>query len=626
MPNSLANRITLPGVLETAWKEIHAKAQAEGRLAPNIARFAADAESKFDRLRADLAEGSYRPLRLNRVEMTKPISGVRELDVPPLSDRVVERAVLNLVNPFVDPNLSPAAYGYRPGLGVVDAVQSVVDCREAGLIWVLRTDIHDCFPSIPRDLALERLLVMLPDHSLDELITMFASRRSNTPQGVRDIPGLPQGTSLSPLLANVALSVIDDELLDQGFPTVRYADDVVVTGRTKTDMERAYEVAATTAKSIGMSLGGEKTEIMDFAQGFSFLGQDFGLRYPPLSAIHRVRAPLRQVVYVGLQGSYIFSQSGRLIVQSKNKVKVINVPTSHVQRIVCFGSVAVSSGVRAWALYNGIDVIFLSRKGSYQGQQLAASPTRLSRLRAQLAVADDPERSLAYARQVVVAKIRHQVKLVQRFNLRETSGEAARRLDAMRLTIDLATSAPSRESLMGVEGVAAKTYFEAMSLMLPEDLQFNGRSRRPPRDVFNSAISYLYAILLGECVSALVAAGLDPAIGMFHAEQDRRNSLALDLMEEFRPYAVDQVVLRLARKGTLTAEHGETRPAEGGVYVNKAGKEILIDGYEKRMLQITSGALPDFSGSIRRHMYRQAERVAAYIGGSLDVWTGLSWR
>ena len=111
-----------------------------------------------------------------------------------------------------------------------------------------------------------------------------------------------------------------------------------------------------------------------------------------------------------------------------------------------------------------------------------------------------------------------------------------------------------------------------------------------------------------------------------HADSDRRPSLALDLMEEFRPIIVDQVVTAAARRGSLKPEHGRREDGIPGVLLTKAGKQVLIDSYEKRMLTTTRGALPGFSGSQRRHLYRQAERIAAFVHNPNVTWTGLSWR
>jgi len=186
--------------------------------------------------------------------------------------------------------------------------------------------------------------------------------------------------------------------------------------------------------------------------------------------------------------------------------------------------------------------------------------------------------------------------------------------------------ASTREELMGVEGAAARAYFGALGAVVPDELAFPGRSRQPPLDVVNAALSYGYAILAGEAVSALCAAGLDPAIGLLHSDADRRPSLALDLMEEFRPQIVDQVVLAAVNRGQLRPEHGRREDGVAGVLLTRAGREAVIGGYERRMLQMTRGALPGFAGSLRRHLYRQAELTAAYVHDPTATWTGLSWR
>ncbi|MDR1078688.1 MAG: CRISPR-associated endonuclease Cas1 [Propionibacteriaceae bacterium] len=255
-----------------------------------------------------------------------------------------------------------------------------------------------------------------------------------------------------------------------------------------------------------------------------------------------------------------------------------------------------------------------------------SSSSRAARLKAQLRTAQDAERSLTLARAVITSKIRHLITLVQRFATPEAARDIDPDLAVMRTMRDLAPTAQGSAELMGVEGIAAKSYFHALSRLLPDPLRFSGRSRRPPLDLFNAALGYGYAILLGECVSALAAAGLDPNIGLLHADDNRRPSLALDLMEEFRPYVVDQALMQICRRGSLTPNHAQTKPTESGVFLTKAGKQALVDGYERRMLQVTGGALPQFTGSIRRHIYRQPQRLAAYVKDPQADWIGLSWR
>ncbi len=141
-----------------------------------------------------------------------------------------------------------------------------------------------------------------------------------------------------------------------------------------------------------------------------------------------------------------------------------------------------------------------------------------------------------------------------------------------------------------------------------------------------SALSFGYAILLSEAVSALVATGLDPGIGFLHADHEGRPSLALDSVEEFRPLVVDQVVMETLRRRRLRPEHGRREESRGGVLLTAAGREVVVDAYERRMLQVTRGALPDFAGTLRRHLYRQAQVLASWVENLTPGYVGLSWR
>jgi CRISPR-associated endonuclease Cas1 len=230
----------------------------------------------------------------------------------------------------------------------------------------------------------------------------------------------------------------------------------------------------------------------------------------------------------------------------------------------CSARSGLSAGARSWALTNDVEVILASRRGGYLGQVVAASTRRVRRLRTQLACSEDEQRWLPFARAVIEAKINKQIVLLQRMTRRERHDELAEANAAMRGLAAMLADANTRDEIMGLEGAAAREYFTALRCVVPEPLRFNGRSRRPPLDVVNAALSYGYTLLLGEAVAALAAAGLDPAIGLLHTDADRRPSLALDLIEEFRPLVVDQVVITAARTGRLGAEHGRSARVSPG--------------------------------------------------------------
>lgn len=458
------------------------------------------------------------------------------------------------------------------------------------------------------------------------MIDLLLARTAVRPDdGVtRAAVGLPQGSPLSPLLADLALEHIDDRLRPAGFPVVRYSDDLVALARSSAEAWEAARVAAGAAEEIRMSLGADKTEVMSFADGFCFLGEDFGPRYPP-AMDHRVEVPDRRTVYVGVAGSRVRIDDGRIIVE-REEDRLLDVPAGLVARIVCFGPVGVSAGARNWALASGVDLVFCGQRGRYLGQTVTGHTARVHRLRAQLGRTAEPGCALAVGRAIVDAKVRKQVVVLQRLMRRESADVLAEAVHGMRGYAAMLPDSGTREEIMGLEGAAARSYFQAWRAILPAEFEFTGRNRRPPLDVVNSALSFGYAILVGEAVSALAAAGLDPAIGFLHADHDGRPSLALDLAEEFRPLVVDQIVLEAVRRNRLTVDHGRRDTEHPGVLLTRAGREVVIDAIERRMLTVTRGALPDFAGSLRRHLYRQAQTLAAIVEGTVTEYRGLTWR
>jgi CRISP-associated protein Cas1 len=626
-PLAALARVADPAQLNAAWADVLASDREDGVLGPGVTRFAEDAEQHLADIAARLESGSYEPGRLTPVDLPRPDGQTRVLHIPTVRDRIVERSILAMLTPVIDPWLGPFSYAYRPGLGVADAAQAIARLRDEGLGWVARTDFDDCFGSIPVARLRRILGVLLDDAGLLALIDALLSRRAAA-QGARAlVKGLAQGSPLSPLWANLVLAGFDARVTGAGFPLVRYSDDLVCLAASRDEAWEAMRVMSEAAGELGMSLGADKSAVMSFAEGFCFVGEDFGPRYPPVLEDHRVVEPARRVLYLGMQGAHARLASGRVIVESPQDQELLDVPSGTVERVVCFGAVGISAGLRSWALASDVDLVFLSRRGSYLGHAWpAAGQHRMARLRAQLAVADDPARLLPFARAVVEAKVRKQVVLLQRSGRRDNADVVSDAVGQMEQLIGMLADCGTRDELMGMEGAAARQYFGALGQIVPDGMRFVGRSRRPPGDVVNAALSYGYAIVLGEAVSALCAAGLDPAIGLLHTEQDRRPSLALDLMEEFRPLVVDQVVIAAARRGELRPEHGHREESLHGVLLTKAGREVLVGGYERRMLQHTRGALPGLSGSLRRHLYRQAERLAAYVHDPAAAWTGLSWR
>ena len=420
----LLSLVVRPETLRSAWEHVWERDGADGSRSSSVEAFARDSERHLRRLAGSVADGTFRPGRLFPVDIPEDDGGVRTLLVGAAADRVVERAVASVLTPVVDPHLSPASFAYRPGLGVGDAVRRLVALRRRGLKWVVRSDIDDCFGSIDHRLALRLLARWVDDRRILDLVAAFIAP-SRRPRGHWD--GIPQGGSVSPLLANVVLDQVDRAMLRRGFQMVRYADDMTVAVESWPEGIEALEVLMEQVGRVGLRLGEEDTEIVDYETGFAFLGEEFTTRYPPDSPPPSEELS-RRTLYVGQQGAYLALRRGRVVV-ARRKAELLSVPASHVGRIVAAGSVGLSAGLRAWALSRGVGVVFLSRRGAFQGALVGPQSGAVRRRRRQYEVATDPGLCLAFATRIVEAKLRNQRSLLLRFTRRYRADEVARAAD-----------------------------------------------------------------------------------------------------------------------------------------------------------------------------------------------------
>ena len=180
------------------WKKVQKRESDDGNLAPSILKFQEDAEEKILRLSEALLDGNYKPYQFTEVDI-ETNGKERILHIPAVQDRIVARAILATTTSRIDPLLGASAFGYRPGLGVADAVQAVVDAREAGLKWVLRTDVDDCFPSLSPDIAFDRFTQAVHDTDITDVVEQLLGRTvGNGKMRGKTLPGLPLGCPLSP--------------------------------------------------------------------------------------------------------------------------------------------------------------------------------------------------------------------------------------------------------------------------------------------------------------------------------------------------------------------------------------------------------------------------------------------
>ena len=387
------------------------------------------------------------------------------------------------------------------------------------------------------------------------------------------IDELAQASDPNPImrvLADAALLDLDRYATGAGLRYSRVGSTLMLAAPNDQRLAEAIDAVAAAAINAGARVTDLTTQYIDEEKALASVGIDPWITRPndePTGQADRI-------LYVGRDGARVHVKAGRVLVDAPGSLPSTSVPKNSVTRIVLSGNVGLSAGARSWAMRSGVDVVCLSRRGSYQGALIGANRgAHASRLLAQVALTGDRERRVRLAASLIGAKIRGQIHVLTRIARRDQAVHVADTTAHMHAWRRSLASARTLDEVMGIEGACSNAYFDALSACVPADVTFDGRSRRPPRDLPNAALSYGYAILLSECVGALHAAGLEPSLGIAHAPTDKRPSLALDLMEQFRPLLVDQTVMALLRTRKLRPEHGVVEREAGGVWLGADGKK-----------------------------------------------------
>jgi CRISPR-associated protein Cas1 len=324
-------------------------------------------------------------------------------------------------------------------------------------------------------------------------------------------------------------------------------------------------------------------------------------------------------LYVQEQGATLRLRDNQALV-TRDGQTLLALPLARVEQVVVMGQgVQLSTALLIDLLQRGVPVTLTDQHGSRHYATLTAGPSRFGELRLrQMALVQDPARALALARALVGAKLTNQRALLAATGW-PGAASAGERIAAAQAA--LATAA-TVEQARGYEGAAAAAYFGAWRAGLPPGWGFAGRAFYPPPDPVNAVLSFGYTLVLHEVLTAVHLAGLDPYLGVFHALEPGRPSLALDLLEEFRPLLVDRLALELLLNGDLTPGDFE-RPDEppGAVYLGAAGRARFIGRLQAR-LQASAPLRDGQQTALRRVIALQAQALARVVRGEAAAYTG----
>ena len=336
-------------------------------------------------------------------------------------------------------------------------------------------------------------------------------------------------------------------------------------------------------------------------------------------------------LFVTTQGAYLSKEGESVVVSVEQEVK-LRIPVHTLGGIVCFGNVLCSPFLLGHCAQNRVGVSFLSQYGRFLARVQGPVSGNVLLRREQYRWADDPTHTLAIAQTVVTAKIANTRTTLQRALRDRPEQSGARDLSAavLRLGRMLGEIKQCRDvdEVRGKEGDAGRIYFGIFDHLVTsqkEAFRFTERSRRPPLDNLNALLSFTYMLLAHDMVGALETVGLDPQVGFLHRDRSGRPSLALDLMEEFRPFFADRLVLSLVNLKQVQAK-GFKRTESGAVEMTDDTRKALLVAYQKRKQEKIKHPFLDETMPIGLLFHAQAMLLARRLRGDLDAYPPFIWK
>lgn len=609
-----------PARLQEGWMRVAGNRGAPGGDGISIDQFGQAVTRHLARLSAELRSGTYRPAPARKLAIPKKSGGTRTLTIPSVVDRVAQAAVALTIGPTLDAEMEDSSFAYRRGRGVVQAVRRVATLRRQGFRWTVDADIDSYFDSIPHERLLDRLERSTGDDALIDLIAHWLEWYA--PGGV----GVPQGSPISPLLANLYLDDVDEAMAAHGLRLVRYADDFVLLAKHEAAAERGLERVTAILAEQGLTLNQAKTRIVPYEQGLTFLGHRFirsmvlreldeagGEDTPDGLAPEAVglwqaddrpafvedapatggpRAPGWRVLYVFEPDRTIDAQGDSLIVRAGGQA-IFAQHMSRIGRVEIGSDVNVTSAALELAAAHAVVIARVDGHGETIAEWLPPTTLHLHGARhlAQAAVILDPVRRVTLARTLVDGRIKGQRAVLSRANRSRSNARLTEVIAQFRRVLRQVAVADSVEALMGWEGHAASLYWPALAVTMDGDLSFSGKRRRKEgAEAFDVVLNALSGLVARDVRVALMRHGLHSGFAALHSPADRHEPLVYDLMEEFRAPLVEAAAVALVNRKAVRATMFEAERS-GRVRMNRDGWQAVIKGYETLLDRPSASAL-----------------------------------
>ncbi|MDY0376028.1 MAG: type I-C CRISPR-associated endonuclease Cas1c [Desulfobacterium sp.] len=336
-------------------------------------------------------------------------------------------------------------------------------------------------------------------------------------------------------------------------------------------------------------------------------------------------------LFVTTQGAYLAKDGETVAVRIEQKT-VFQIPIHTLDGIVCFGSIGCSPYLMGFCAERDVTISFLTEYGRFLAMVKGPVSGNVLLRRKQFRMADDAIISAQVAGFILTGKIANCRTVLER-SLRDhqerINHEAVKKVSTRLLVyLQKEMQKDDLEKLRGIEGDSAHQYFGVFDELIfqqKESFVFSGRNRRPPTDRVNCLLSFVYTLIVHDVRSALESVGLDPAVGFLHRDRPGRPSLALDMMEEFRPFLADRLVLSMINRGQVKSD-GFTIKESGAVHMDDETRKTVLTTYQKRKQENLTHPFLNEKVQIGNLFFIQALLLARFIRGDLDGYPPFIWK
>lgn len=334
-------------------------------------------------------------------------------------------------------------------------------------------------------------------------------------------------------------------------------------------------------------------------------------------------------LYITSDEAFVRKERETFVVEIKddegNWKKAFQAPIQTIENIVCFGFKPLTPQLMAFCAENNVGISYLTETGKFLARVYGEQKGNVLLRKAQYAMSESELESLQIAKPVIAAKVSNYRNLLLRHqrNHPEISNEQVITVaDTIGSRLRNIENSTTLNELRGYEGECANLYFSSLSNLITaqqEDFHFYQRTKRPPLDPANALLSFLYAILANDVRSALETVGLDPQVGFLHQDRSGRASLALDIMEEFRAYLGDRIMLNLINLKQVTKKDFEIRES-GEVRMSDNARKTLLTAYQKKKQEEITHPFLGEKMTVGLLPHIQAQLLARYIRGDIEYY------